>query len=59
MKIEAIGILVAVATVIAVFTNILQLIVAWITLKEIGDLDHDRKDWFERLPWRKYRKDEK
>ena len=46
--------LLAGATIAATITNVLQLAVAWVTLREIGDLDKDRTDWFEKAPWRKY-----
>ena len=38
--------------------NIAQVVLHWFTLREIGDMDGDRKDWFEKAPWRKYRGDE-
>ena len=46
--------LLAGATIAATITNVLQLAVAWVTLREIGDLDKDRADWFEKAPWRRY-----
>ena len=56
MTIDLLAVIVAVSAVIATVTNLAQLFVAWITLKEIGDLDKDKKDWFEKRPWRKYPK---
>ena len=53
MTIEFLAILVAVSTILATLVNILQLLVAWITLTEIGDMDDDSTDWWERLPWRR------
>jgi hypothetical protein len=43
---------------IGAVANIAQVVIAWFTLREVGDMDHDRKDWFEKLPWRRYRRDE-
>jgi len=49
---------VAVATIVSAFLQVIQIIIEWYTLRELGDVDGDRKDWFEKRPWRKYRKDE-
>ena len=49
---------VAIATILGAIFNGIQVFIAWYTLQEIGDLDHDKRDWFEKLPWRKYRQDE-
>ena len=44
----------AVAGVFAALFNFGQFLLQWYTLQEIGDLDKDRKDWFEKTPWRHY-----
>ena len=51
--IEFLAILVAISTILATLVNILQLVVAWVTLTEIGSMDGDVTDWWERLPWRR------
>ena len=56
---EALVIWVAIATIVGTLANVIQVGIAWYTLREIGDLDHDRKDWFEKLPWRHYELPEK
>jgi hypothetical protein len=48
----------AIATILGTVFNGVQVLLAWFTLREVGDFDHDRKDWWEKLPWRHYRKDE-
>ena len=53
MTIEFLALLVAGSTILATLVNILQLLVAWLTLTEIGDMDDDSTDWWERLPWRR------
>jgi len=55
---ETLLIVTAIAAVFAAIFNGAQLLLQWYTLQEIGDLDKDRKDWFEHAPFRKY-KDEK
>jgi hypothetical protein len=56
---ERIGLWFAIITgIIGAIANIVQVVIQWFTLREVGDLDHDKKDWFEKLPWRHYRKDE-
>ena len=49
---------VIVATIVAAITGILQVVIMWFQLRELGDLDRDRKDWFEGSTFRHYRKDE-
>ena len=53
MTIEFLALLVAGSTILATLVNILQLAVAWWTLKELGSMDGDATDWWERLPWRR------
>ena len=53
MTIELLAILVAGSTILATLVNILQLAVAWWTFKELGSMDGDVTDWWERLPWRR------
>ena len=53
--IEIIGIVVAVATVLSLLVQVLQLAIAWYTLQEVGDLDLGKEDWWEKRPWRKYK----
>ena len=52
---EALLIITAIATILAAIFNGAQLLLQWYTLQEIGDLDKDRKDWFEKEPWRHYK----
>ena len=52
--IEVIAIVVAIATVLALVIQALQLAIAWYTLQEVGDLDLNKSDWWEHRPWRKY-----
>ena len=49
---------VAIATIVSTFLQFIQIIIEWNTLQELGDMDGDRKDWFEKMPWRRYRKNE-
>ena len=56
---EILVIVLAIATIISTITDILQVGISWFTLREVGDLDGDRNDWFEGKGWRKYDEGEK
>lgn len=49
---------VAIASIIAALAQVVGTFLQWFMLRELGDVDGDRTDWWERLPWRKYRKDD-
>ena len=51
--IELLAIIVAVATILSLGVQALQLAIAWYTLQEVGDLDLNKTDWWEHRPWRK------
>jgi len=45
---------VAIASVIAAVAQVVSTWLQWFMLRELGDLDEDRDDWFEQEPWRTY-----
>jgi hypothetical protein len=51
-------ILTTIAQVISAVAETLSLFIAWYMLRELGDLDKDRDDWWEKMPFRKKRKNE-
>jgi hypothetical protein len=48
----------AIAQVISAVAETLSLFIAWYMLRELGDIDGDRTDWWEKMPFRKKRKNE-
>jgi hypothetical protein len=51
---ERIALWVAIVSgVMGTIFNGIQVLLQWFTLREVGDLDHDRTDWWEKMPWRK------
>jgi hypothetical protein len=43
---------VAISTVIAAIAQIIATFLQWFMLRELGDIDGDRKDWWEKVPFR-------
>lgn len=45
---------VAIASVIAAAAQVVSTWLQWFMLRELGDMDEDRSDWFEQPPFRNY-----
>ena len=57
-NVDTLVIILAIATILSTIADVIQVAIAWFTLREVGDLDKDRTDWFEQKPFREY-EDEK
>lgn len=49
---------VAIASIVAAIAQVVGTWLQWFMLRELGDLDQDRDDWFERPTFRTYTNEE-
>lgn len=49
---------VAIASIVAAVAQVVGTWLQWFMLRELGDMDKDRADWFEKKPFRSYTDEE-
>ena len=45
--------IVAIASIIAALAQVIGTWLQWFMLRELGDMDGNSTDWWEKVPWRK------
>jgi hypothetical protein len=50
---QALLIIAIILAFLSMIGQFLEVLLNWYMLRELGDIDEDRKDWWEKMPWRK------